>query len=250
MKVVELTPLFLASRNDPHAPLFLPSESHWTPGGIALATAEAREAHQADVVLPRGPEARSSPSPGRRRTILATSTRIVRDKARPPRAAQGPRLGPLLQAQDPGWREEDGVAQPRQPGGDHRRLQHHLVAGPGGRTLPPAFGRPGLPGGQPGDHRRRRHQHPAQLHPHRLRRARLPEGQEGRHLVLHLAQLLQLPRRLEAGPPGQGARPGAHPREVGERGRGERGESRPPKSTRREPRSDQRPSTSQLRAQG
>lgn len=40
VKVLELTPLFLAGRNDPHAPLFIPSESHWTPGGISLATAE------------------------------------------------------------------------------------------------------------------------------------------------------------------------------------------------------------------
>ncbi len=38
--MVELTPLFLADRHDPHAPLFVPSESHWTPGGISLATAE------------------------------------------------------------------------------------------------------------------------------------------------------------------------------------------------------------------
>ena len=40
VKVVELTPLFLASRKNTHGPLFIPSESHWTPGGIALATAE------------------------------------------------------------------------------------------------------------------------------------------------------------------------------------------------------------------
>lgn len=40
IKVVELTPIFLASRRDPHGPLFIPSESHWTGGGIALATAE------------------------------------------------------------------------------------------------------------------------------------------------------------------------------------------------------------------
>ncbi|HPS79153.1 MAG TPA: hypothetical protein PLS53_13425 [Thermoanaerobaculaceae bacterium] len=40
VRVVELTPVFLANRHDPHAPLFIPSESHWTNGGIALATAE------------------------------------------------------------------------------------------------------------------------------------------------------------------------------------------------------------------
>lgn len=40
VKVVELTPVFLANRGDPHGPLFIPSESHWTAAGIALASAE------------------------------------------------------------------------------------------------------------------------------------------------------------------------------------------------------------------
>ncbi|HPC84572.1 MAG TPA: hypothetical protein P5234_14755 [Thermoanaerobaculaceae bacterium] len=40
VKVVELTPLFLEARQHHRGPLFIPSESHWTAAGIALATAE------------------------------------------------------------------------------------------------------------------------------------------------------------------------------------------------------------------
>jgi hypothetical protein len=38
--VVELTPLLLSHRADPHAPMFVPSDSHWTGSAIAVASAE------------------------------------------------------------------------------------------------------------------------------------------------------------------------------------------------------------------
>jgi hypothetical protein len=44
VEVVDLTPTFLEHRVDPHGPLFVPSETHWTPGAIALAVAELGKA--------------------------------------------------------------------------------------------------------------------------------------------------------------------------------------------------------------
>lgn len=38
--VVELTPIFLANHAHPRAPLFIPSESHWTPAAISIAARE------------------------------------------------------------------------------------------------------------------------------------------------------------------------------------------------------------------
>ena len=40
VKVVDLTPILLAKRADLHAPLFVPSDSHWTGAAIAIASAE------------------------------------------------------------------------------------------------------------------------------------------------------------------------------------------------------------------
>lgn len=40
VEVVDLTPIFLQHRDDPHGPLFVPSETHWTPYGVAVGVQE------------------------------------------------------------------------------------------------------------------------------------------------------------------------------------------------------------------
>jgi len=56
VKVVELTPLLLASRGDPHAPLFVPSDSHWTGAAIALASAQISRLIRAMPFYPKAPK--------------------------------------------------------------------------------------------------------------------------------------------------------------------------------------------------
>ncbi len=53
VRVVALTPLLLANRGDPHAPLFVPSDSHWTGAAIALASAELARFIRAMPFYPR-----------------------------------------------------------------------------------------------------------------------------------------------------------------------------------------------------
>jgi hypothetical protein len=40
VRIVDLTPLFLAARNDKHAPLFIPGDTHWTGLALSIAASE------------------------------------------------------------------------------------------------------------------------------------------------------------------------------------------------------------------
>ncbi len=53
VRAIDLTPVFLAHRDDPHAPIFVPSESHWTGLGAVLAAREVAAAVRGEPWLER-----------------------------------------------------------------------------------------------------------------------------------------------------------------------------------------------------
>jgi alginate O-acetyltransferase complex protein AlgJ len=53
VRAIDLTPIFLAHRDDPHAPIFVPSESHWTGLGTVLAAREVAASVRGEPWLER-----------------------------------------------------------------------------------------------------------------------------------------------------------------------------------------------------